>query len=268
MINRILLYAVLSVCAAIMLTPMIWLLAAAFKGNEDLFSYLFFSPRPTLHNFHKLFESIPFMRYMVNSFFVSGIVVMLQLFFSSLGGFALAKYEFRGKKYVMLLMLITMLIPGQVLMAPLYELLFKLRLLDTYTGLVSPWAVSVFGMFLFSQSMKQIPQSLLEAGRLDGLSEFGIFWNLVLPVCRPMIGAFCLISFMGSWNNFLWPQIVLNSQEMYTLPVGLSQLTGLLSNEYGALMAGTLLAVLPVGVLFFLLQREFISGLTAGAVKG
>jgi len=139
----------------------------------------------------------------------------MQLFFSSLGGFALAKYEFKGKKYIMILMLI----PGQVLMAPLYELLYKFRLLDTYTGLVSPWAVSVFGMFLFSQSMKQIPQSLLEAGRLDGLSEFGIYWNLVLPVSRPMIGAFCLISFMGSWNNFLWPQIVLNSQDMYTLPI-------------------------------------------------
>jgi len=236
MMRRVFLYLVLALLAAFMLTPMVWLVAACFKGNADLFTYLFFSPRPTLYSFRVLFREIPFLRYLMNSLFVSGVTVLLQLFFSSLGGYALAKFEFRGKKAVLVLMLATMIIPGQVLIAPLYELLFKLHLVNTYTGLISPWAVSVFGMFLFYQSFRQVPTSILEAGR--------------------------------SWNSFLWPQIMLNSDAMYTLPIGLSHLVGLLQNEYGALMAGTLLAVLPVGVLFFLLQREFISGLTAGAVKG
>ena len=123
-------------------------------------------------------------------------------------------------------------------------------------------------MFLFRQSLLDLPDDLLQAARIDGCSELRLYWSVVLPVTRPMIGAFCLISFMGSWNSFLWPQIILQTQERFTLTIGLNQMVGLYSQEYGALMAGTLLAVMPVMALFFLLQREFISGLTAGAVKG
>jgi len=165
-------------------------------------------------------------------------------------------------------MLGTMMIPGQVLLAPLYELICHLRLVDSYFGLIIPAAVSVFGMFLFRQAMLHIPDDLLQAGRIDGCTEFGLYWNIALPVTRPMIGAFCLISFMGNWNSFLWPQIILHNSQRFTLPIGLNQLVGLQSQEYGALMAGTFLSILPVMILFFVLQKEFISGLTAGAVKG
>jgi len=267
---RTLLYAVLSLSSVVMLAPLAWLVAASIKGPDDLFHYLFFPPIKnfSLYNFRKLFGEIPFLRFLMNSFFVTGATVLVQLFFSSLGGFALAKYEFRGKRPIMVIMLATMMIPGQVMLAPLYELIYRIGFMDSYLGLIVPGAVSVFGMFLFRQSMLQIPDDLLEAGRVDGCTEFGLYWNIALPVSRPMIGAFCLISFMGTWNSFLWPQIILHTPERFTLPIALNQMVGLYSREYGVLMAGTLLSILPVVILFFILQKEFISGLTAGAVKG
>lgn len=261
-------YLLLAVGAAVTLTPMIWLIAATTKGSDDLFHYTFFSPRPTTHNFQRLFEVVPFLRYLMNSVFITCTVVLVQLFFASLAGFALAKYEFRGKKAVMLLMLATLMIPFQVVVAPLYEQVYRLGLVDSYAGLIVPGAVSVFGIFLFRQSILQVPDELLHAARIDGCSEFRIYWDIVMPVSRPMIGAFCLISFMGSWNSFLWPQVILHHQERFTLPIAMNQMVSLYTQEYGTLMAGTLLSVLPVIVLFMLLQREFVAGLTAGAVKG
>jgi len=269
-IRLILLYASLLVASVLMLVPLIWLIAAAFKHGEDFFTYDFFPPlnRLSLANFHSLFEQLPFARFLINSLFVSSATVIIQLALSSLGGFALAKYTFRGKRLVVLLMLSTLIIPPEVLLAPLYELIYRMGLMDTYRGLIAPHVVSVFGMFLFAQSMRQVPDDLLMAGRVDGCTEFGLYWRVVMPVSRPMIGAFCLIAFMSSWNSFIWPLIVLHSQENFTLPLGLSQMVGVYKEDYGALMAGTLLSVFPVAVLFFALQREFIAGLTSGAVKG
>lgn len=268
--TRILLYVALAAAAVVMLTPLVWLVAACLKRPDELFSYLFFPPKShfSVQNFFDLFAEIDFLRFLMNSFFITCVTVTIQLFFSSLGGFALAKYEFRAKKPVMILMLATMMIPGQVMLAPLYELIYKMGFMDSYLGLIIPGCVSVFGMFLFRQSMLQIPDDLLEAGRIDGCSEFRLYWNVALPVSRPMIGAFCLISFMATWNSFLWPQIVLHSKERFTLPIALTQTVGLYSQQYGVLMAGTVLSILPVVILFFILQKEFISGLTAGAVKG
>ena len=265
---RIFAYVVLAAAAMIALTPLVWLVAATTKAPDDLFHYTFFSPRPTLFNYEDLFNSVPFFRYVMNSVFVASTTVMIQLFFSSLGGFALAKYEFRGKKAIIVLMLATMMIPGQVVMAPLYELIYRMGLVDSYPGLIIPGAVSVFGIFLFRQSILQIPDEMLQAARIDGCSEFRIYWDIVMPVSLPMVGAFCLLGFMGSWNSFLWPQIILHHSERFTLPIALNQLVGLYSQQYGTLMAGTLLAVLPVVILFLLLQKSFVAGLTAGAVKG
>jgi multiple sugar transport system permease protein len=270
---KVLLYAALIVFAAVTLTPLVWLVAASLKSPEAFFHYTFFPPpweteSYTLDNFKKLFGEIPFTKFLMNSFFVASTSVMVQLFFASLGGFALAKYQFRGKKIIMVVMLGTMMIPSQVLLAPLYELICNVHLMDSLAGLILPGAVSVFGMFLFRQSMMQIPDELLQAGRIDGCSEFGLYWNIAMPVSRPMIGAFCLISFLANWNAFLWPQIILHSQSQFTLPIGLNQMVGLYYQDYGVLMAGTVLSILPVVILFFILQKEFIRGLTAGAVKG
>lgn len=267
----VMLYAVLGVWAALTLVPLVWLVASAFKTAEAFFHDTFFPlyrDGYTLHNFRSLFDQIPYVRYLMNSLFVAGTTVLLQLFFATLGGFALAKYRFRGKTAITMVMLATMMIPAQVMLAPIYELIFRIHLVDTYGGMIVPSMVSVFGMFLFRQSMAQVPDELLQAGRIDGCSEFGLYWRIALPVSRPMVGAFSLIAFMGSWNNFLWPQIILNTSDRFTLPIGLNQMVGLYQQDYGVLMAGTLLSILPVAALFLVLQKEFISGLTSGAVKG
>ncbi|MCC5831045.1 MAG: carbohydrate ABC transporter permease [Phycisphaeraceae bacterium] len=267
------LHVLLGVLLLLTLLPIAWLVTGALKLQEDLFAYTFLPEgwridRLTFSNIFRLFEEIPFFRVAANSMFVAGATVLIQLFFSSLGGFALAKYEFRGKRPIMILMLMTMMIPAQVMLAPLYQMIHHMGLMDSLAGLIVPSVVSVFGMFLFRQSMMQIPDELLQAGRIDGCSELGLYWNIVMPVSRPMIGAFCLIAFMGNWNSFLWPQIVLHTSDRFTLPIALTQQVGLYEQDYGVLLAGTLLSIVPVVILFLLLQREFISGLTAGAVKG
>lgn len=266
--TRIAVYALLIGAAALALIPFLWLLAATIKPSEDIFGYTFFGPRASLQNFRDLFTTVPFARYILNSVFIACTIVTIQLFLSSLAGFALAKYRFAGRKLVLLLMLATMMIPGQVTIAPSYELLYRLGLVDTYAGLILPAGVSVFGIFLFERAMHQVPDELIHAARIDGCTEFGLYWNVVMPVVRPMVGAFCLIAFMGAWNSFLWPQIMLHTASRFTLPIGLNQMVGLYNQSYGMLMAGTFLAVLPVIVLFFVLQKEFVAGLTSGAVKG
>jgi ABC-type glycerol-3-phosphate transport system permease component len=267
---RVAIYLSLLAATAIGLMPLFWLVAAVFKNSEDFFHYAFFPPtnRITLDNFVRLFREQPFARYLANSLFLTGTSVMIQVFLASLGGFALAKYDFRGKRLVTLTMLGLMTIPAQVMLAPTYELIYKMGLIDTYPGLIVPGMVSVFGMFLFRQAIGGVPDELLDAGRIDGASEFGLYWNITLPVIRPMIGAFCLISFMGQWNSYIWPQLIFQSQQHFTLPIAISQMQGLYRTEYGLIMAGTLLSILPVAVLFLILQKEFISGLTSGAVKG
>jgi ABC-type glycerol-3-phosphate transport system permease component len=275
-------YIVLILIASVVMAPFFWLLCAAFKDPTVLMKYTFLplfsnwsKETVNLKNFIELFKSQPtmegkvyFWQYIVNSLFLAGITTVVQMFFSSLGGYALAKYEFRGKKFIMLLMLASMMIPGVVLLSPVYKLIVSIGLMDTYWALVLPGACSVFGMFLFRQAIVGVPNDLIEAGRIDGCSEFSIYMNLIMPLVRPMTGAFCLVTFLGSWNNFLGPQVYINAQSKLTLPVVLNQYVGVYANQYGVFLAGTLLAIIPPAILFFCLQKEFISGLSSGAVKG
>ncbi|MFH1614331.1 MAG: carbohydrate ABC transporter permease [Planctomycetota bacterium] len=267
-ILRAVLYIILLFVAVLTLVPLFWLICASLKNDGDMFHYMFLSPHPTFQNFVKLFTKVPFFWYLTNSLFLAAATVIIQLFFSSLGGFALAKYQFRGQSVLMFIMLSSMMIPAQVLLAPMYELIYKFGLVDTLLGMLIPWAVSVFGIFLFRQSIQQVPDELLQAARIDGCSEFRIYWNIVMPTIRPMIGAFTLIAFMASWNSFIWPKIILHSRRNFTLPIALDQMRTIHYQEYGMLMAGTLVSILPVMIIFFVLQKEFISGLTSGAVKG
>lgn len=267
-LSRVPVYILLLAFTVVALVPFVWLLAAAVKPSGDIFTYVFFGPKLTVENFHDLFDKEPFLRYFLNSIFLTCAGVTLQVFLSSLAGFALAKYQFVGKKLIYGIMLATLMIPGQVTLGPLYELLYHMHLVDSYLGLLIPGAVSIFGIFLFDRALRQVPDELIQAARIDGCSEFRIYRDIVMPVARPTIGAFCLISFMGSWNSYLWPNILLHTKSRFTLPIALGQMIGIYNQQYGMLMAGTLLAVLPVIILFFILQREFVAGLTSGAVKG
>jgi ABC-type glycerol-3-phosphate transport system permease component len=260
--------------ASLSLVPFVWLVCASFKGPKEIFEYAFLPwdrlEMLTLDNFRMLFHNEPFARWLVNSFFLSCMHTLSVVALSSLGGFALAKYQFRGKRALMMLMLATMLLPGQVMLPSSYELMYHIGWIDSYAAILVPGAVSVFGMFLFRSAMNGVPDELLQAARIDGCGELRLWWDIALPCVRPMIGAYTLMVFTGSWNSFLWPQIVLQDELKYHLPIGLSNMVGLpeYQTQYGVLMAGTLLSVLPVMVLFFVLQKEFVSGLTSGAVKG
>jgi ABC-type glycerol-3-phosphate transport system permease component len=212
--------------------------------------------------------TVYFWQYIVNSVFLASAATMITLFFASLGGYALAKFRFAGRSQLLAFMLLSMMIPGILFLAPVYQIIYKLGWVDSYLALLVPGAASVFGMFLFRQAMVHVPDDLIEAGRMDGCSEFGIYYNLAMPLVRPMSGAFCLVTFMGSWNSFLGPQIYIHSQMKLPLPVILNQYVGFYNQEYGVFLAGTLLAIIPPAILFFALQKEFISGLTSGAVKG
>ncbi len=275
-------YAVLGLIAWVMLAPFAWLVCAAFKDRDVLMTHTFLPPpsrwsRETLNldHFRTLFAGRPslggtvyFGQHVNNSVFLACTTTSVQLFFASLGGFALAKYAFRGRSWVLLYMLGTRMVPGMLLLAPLYKIVFRLGWMDTYWALVVPGAASVFGMLLFRQAMLNVPDSLLEAARIDGCGEFALYYRVVMPLVRPMTGAFCLVTFMGAWNAFLGPQVFLQSRAKLPLPVILNEYVGIYQQEYGVFLAGTLLAILPPAVLFFLLQREFVAGLASGAVKG
>jgi multiple sugar transport system permease protein len=273
--------AVLFLVATVMLMPFAWLICSAFKDTNVMNEYTFLPPPSqissqtvNLSNFHELFKPtltltgpVSFWRYVVNSLFYASALTFIALFFSSLGGFALSKYRFRGRNALMIYMLASMAIPGVVLLAPNFEVIWRLGWMDSYKALIVPGAVSAFGIFLFRQAMIGVPNELLEAARIDGCSEFRIYLTLIMPLVRPMSGAFCLISFMGAWNAFLAPNIFLQSQAKLTLPVVLNQYMGTYVQHYGIFLAGTLIAMIPPAILFFSLQKEFISGLTSGAVK-
>jgi len=254
--------------AAIVLTSLVWLIAATTKGKNDQFHYTFFAPTLTGQNYVDLYNKTDlFQHNLVNSIFLASTTVVVQLFFSSLAGFALAKYEFKGNRPLTILMLATFMIPGRLTMAPLFELLHRMGLVDSYLGLFIPGSVSVFGIFLFRQSILTIPDELLQAARIDGCSEFQIYRDIVMPVSRPIIGAFCLISCMGTWNSFLWPQIIMHNRNLFTLPIALSQMIGVYNQEYGMLMAGTLISVLPVVILFLCCKKSSWRGSRPGLSK-
>ena len=275
----ILTYGALIVFSIMTLIPFLWLLVGSFKSNEDFFTSLFFPvgdgflgvawERLTLVNFTNLFTTLDFGNNIMNSIFLASVTSLIATFFAALGGYALSKFQFHGRTIITALVLASIIIPGPLLIAPVYQLLYKLGLLNTYTGLILPALGPAFGIFLFRQAMlNSVPLEMLEAARIDGCGELRIFFSVVLPVVRPMIGAFLLITFLGTWNNFISPQVILQDPDKFPLSVAIAQLRGIYSTDYGMIAAGTLVSIAPVMMIFLLLQKEFIAGLTSGAVKG
>ena len=259
--------------------PMVWMVTTAFKSLGDQGGSLFLPPgdgffgiawdRLTLVNFTTLFNEARLGVALVNSVFLSSVVAIGATICCAAGGYALARFTFRGRAAVTTLVLGALIIPPPLLLAPTYELLYHLGLLDSYLGLLLPAFAPAFGVFLFRQAtIQSVPRELLEAARIDGCSEMRTFFVIVLPLLRPMVGAFVLITFLAWWNNFIGPQVVLQSPEKYPLAVAIAQLKGNYYQDYGLQMAATLVSVAPVMILFLMLQKDFIAGLTAGAVKG
>ncbi len=257
--------------------PFLWLLSTSFKGaGENIFAY---PPQLlpvdwTLANYVGVWKRVDFIRYFVNSMIVAGGTVLLNLILSSLAGYPLARMEFKGKKITFFAILATIMIPFQAIMLPVYLITLKLNLVDGagaaagFLGLILPFAVSAFGIFLMRQAFLGIPREMEEAAIIDGCNAFQVFWQVLLPMVKPTLAVLAIFTFIGSWGEFLWPSIVLTQESMYTLPVGVNNLQGTFSSNWRFIAAGSVLATVPILVFFLSLQRYFISGENEGAVKG
>ncbi|WP_236838504.1 carbohydrate ABC transporter permease [Caldalkalibacillus salinus] len=271
LIKTVLNYMLLFIVTVIMVGPFLWLLSTALKsGHENIFQYppSFIPESPTLANFPAALEAFPFWKYLFNSIVVAVFTVGLNLLFCSLAAYPLARMSFRGKNLIFLLILSTMMIPFQLLMIPIYIFALDLGLKNTYAGLILPHATTAFGIFLMRQAFITLPYELDESARMDGASSFQIWWRILMPLVKPSLVTLAIFTFVMSWGDFLWPLIILDDSDMYTLPLGLNALTGLFSSNWRLIAAGSVISMIPIIIVFAILQRYFIEGATKGAVKG
>ncbi len=275
-LKRTILYAVLVITALLMIGPFYWMVATSFKLPGDVFaSPPKWIPSPwTLQNYHDVFTLFPFARFFLNSVVVAVLIVGLNVVFDTAAAYAFAKLRFPGRDAIFFLFLITLMVPYQVNLIPLYRIMVRLHQIspvlgiDSYFGLVAPSAIQVFGVFLMRQFLRSIPDEILESARVDGASEFRILRSIVFPIAAPGMATLAIFTFVGAWNDFFWPLIVTTSDNWRTLPVGVALLARRNTVNWGATMAGTTITAIPMILVFLLLQRRFIEGLTAGAVKG
>ena len=275
-VRRTILYAALIITSLAMIGPFYWAFATSFKPSGDVFaSPPKLIPNPwTVQNYRDVFTLLPFPRYFLNSVIVTGAIVALNVVFDTSAAYAFAKLRFPGRNALFFLLLITLMVPFQVNLIPLYRLMVALHNIspllgvDTYSALILPGMIQVFGIFLMRQFLQSIPDEILESARVDGASEFMILRKIVFPIAAPGMAALAIFVFLGAWNDFLWPLIVTNSDSIRTLPVGLALLARKNTVNWGDTMAGTVLAAAPLIVVFLILQRRFIEGLTTGSVKG
>ncbi len=269
------LYLLLSLIAILMLLPLLWLISTALKSpTEDIFQI---PPRllpehPTLGNFSRVWNNpgTPFVSYFANSAIVAALTVSFNLLFCALAAYPLARLDFKGRDLLFSLVVATIMIPFQIVMIPLYVLMVKLGLKGSYLGVVLPSLASAFGIFLMRQAFQSVPKELEEAGRLDGCSELGIWWHIMIPSVRPALVTLAIFVFIGSWSDFLWPLLMLIDQppEAHTLPIGVSLLAGSLSLDWRLVAAGSVLSIAPVVLFFLIMQRYVVPSEAASGVKG
>ncbi|MEJ7652206.1 MAG: carbohydrate ABC transporter permease [Chloroflexia bacterium] len=266
----ILVNAVLLLLVVLTALPFLFMAFSAFKPNSEIFGEpITLFPRDwTILNMQDLLATVPFARWFINTVIVAVLGTILTVTLSSLAGFAFAKYDFWGKNVLFTLMLVTILIPFQVLLVPQFQIIRTLGWFNTYQALIVPGAVSAFGIFLMRQYTISLPNELLDAARVDGASEFTIWWRVIFPLVRPGLAVLAILSFTNNWNDFFWPLIVTTEPSMFVINLGIASLVGPYDYQYGILLSGALLASLPVIIVFLFFQRQFLEGLTAGAVKG
>ncbi|MBS4178214.1 carbohydrate ABC transporter permease [Bacillus sp. FJAT-49731] len=261
------------IVSLIALFPILSLLLSSFRPSSELmrngisltvdFSTL------NIKNYQYIFtEAGNYWTWYGNSLILSVITVVLSLFFSSMVGYALALYDFKGRNVLFMLVLFILMVPFEILMLPLYQLMINVQLINTYAAVLLPAIVAPIAVFFFRQYALGLPKELMDAARIDGSTEYGIFFKIMLPLMTPSLAAMAILQGLGSWNNFLWPLIVLRSNDMFTLPIGLATLLTPYGNNYDVLIAGSVMTIVPIILLFIFFQRYFVEGLTVGGVKG
>jgi cellobiose transport system permease protein len=269
-LKKLVLHFLLLIGVFISIFPFYWLAVMSTNKTSDILRFppkLIFGSE-LFTNINNVLQNVDFFKAFLNTVFVSTISAVAILFFCSLAGFTFAKFQFPGKKLLFTSLLITMMIPSQLSFVPSYIMISKIGWVDTFQALIIPGLANAFGIFWIKQySEEAIHDSLLDAGRLDGCNHFRLYWNIGLPILRPALAFLGIFSFISIWNDYLWPLVILNDPAKYTLQVTLSQLNGIYDTDYGMVMAGTLLATLPLIILFMFVSRQFISGIAAGAIK-
>jgi len=268
--GRPLTYILLLLAVAATILPFAWMLLGSFKTQGELLRRpaTWWPQEGTLANYTSWFTELHIEKFFANSLIVAVVTVLGNLLFCSMIGYALAKMDFPGKRFLFLLVMVTLMVPGVVTFVPLFVMVSKLGLVSTYPALFLPFLASPVGVFLMRQFMLGIPDSIIEAARIDGASEFRTFTRVVMPLCGPPLATLGILTFLGSWNNFLWPLVAAQSEDMYTLPVALSLFsTGQNATNYGLLLAGSVLVITPIVALFVALQRFFIQSVAATGIK-
>jgi multiple sugar transport system permease protein len=269
--GSLLVYVLLTIGLLFLIGPFLWMITSSVKTSAELHHVppTWFPQSFTLDNYATIFTKLNFPQYFINSVIVAAVVVGANLLFCSMIGYALAKLRFPGKGAMFLLVLATLMVPQTVYLVPLFVLMSDLNLVNSLPGIFLPFAAQAFGVFLMRQFIQGIPDELLEAARIDGAGEFGIFWKVVLPLLGAPLATLGILIFLGSWNNFLWPLIIATSDQTYTLPVAVGVFSiGQNAIDYGLLMAGSVVLIAPVLTLFLLLQRFVQQGIATTGLKG
>jgi len=268
---RLIVYVLVAAGAIVSVFPFYWSLLKMLTPEGDIFTYPpeFFIANPVLTNLKNLIRHIPFVRNIINTFFVAAASSLSSIFLCSLGGFAFSKYDFPFKKGLFMFMLATAALPFSVQLVPLFIIMTKLRWIDTYYALIIPWMANAFGIFWMTQYIRSLPDDLIDAARIDGYGEFRIFIRIILPNIKPALFSLGIIMFLSSYNDFLWPLVVLNDLRMYTAPLALAMLkvAGMAKPLWGELMAGSSLVTIPMVIVFIVFQKNIVAGIMKGAVK-
>jgi multiple sugar transport system permease protein len=268
--RAVLIYALLLVGCVLAVLPMIWMVSASLMhtGAANQYPPRLFPEAVTFEHYRALFTRLNLGRYLLNSAFVATTVTVISLLINSMAGYAFAKLRFRGRDRTFRFLTLGLVIPVQVSMLPLFLLMREMGLINTYGGVIIPGLASIFGIFLIRQYALSIPDDLIDAARIDGASEFRIYWSVILPVVSPILATLAIWTFLSTWNDFMWPLIVLSDDTMFTLPVALANLSGERVQDTELMMAGSVLTTLPVMLVFIFLQRYYVEGITMGSVKG
>jgi multiple sugar transport system permease protein len=260
-------YLILAAGGVAVVYPLLWMTASALKEPREIYELHFWPYHPTLANFRDVLVATQFPRWFGNSLGIALVTTASVAFFDSLVGYTLAKLRFPGREVIFAVILSTLMIPTEMLVIPWFTLSARYSWIDTYWGIMFPGLMSAFGVFLMRQFMADVPSELLDAGRIDGVSEFGLFARIAVPLVRPALAALCIFTFLGNWNAFLWPLIVIQTAGMRTLPVGIALFSGESMSYWHLIMAASALAVLPVLAVFVILQRQIIEGIVLTGLR-
>ena len=265
---RVITWTLLFLGGVVMITPIIFMVSTSFKSGQEVYVLSIFPDAPTLKNYLFILEESKFLKWMLNSLWVATFSTASVLFFDSLVGYTLAKFSFRGRQLIFIAILSTLMIPTDMLIIPWYMMSRTFGWIDTYWGIAFPGLMTGFGTFLMRQFFMSLPDELIDAARIDGWSEFSIWWRIAMPLVVPALSALAIFHFLGNWTAFIWPLIVTNDPEIYTIPVGIASFNGEFQMDWEVVMTASALATLPTLAVFLLLQRFIIRGIMLAGLKG